>query len=165
MGRPEEGRLERVIAEQTRCLRLARGATVTEMAVRVGISKAMLSKVENAQTSCSLTTLARLADALDEPVGALFADTDDERGPPRRMEARMVTLSDRDEELPVVGPQGAGLLSVLDGVMVYGHGARRHTLHPGDALALDAGDPHGPLELVELVEPPVRFLSVVAHGV
>ncbi|WP_433519853.1 helix-turn-helix domain-containing protein [Nonomuraea sp. CA-143628] len=35
------------------------------MALEVGISKAMLSKTENAQTSCSLSTLAALARGLD----------------------------------------------------------------------------------------------------
>lgn len=39
---------------------------------RVGISKATLSKIENAQTSCSLTTLSRLAAGLRVPVTALF---------------------------------------------------------------------------------------------
>ncbi len=32
----------------------------------------MLSKIENAQTSCSLSTLARLAEGFDVPVTALF---------------------------------------------------------------------------------------------
>lgn len=42
------------------------------MATRVGISKAMLSKIENAQTSCSLATLSRLSMGLDVPVSTLF---------------------------------------------------------------------------------------------
>ncbi|GAA2549457.1 hypothetical protein GCM10009861_06560 [Neomicrococcus aestuarii] len=42
------------------------------------MSKAMISKIESASTSCSLTTLQRLADGLRVPVTALFrgADTD-----------------------------------------------------------------------------------------
>jgi quercetin dioxygenase-like cupin family protein/DNA-binding XRE family transcriptional regulator len=46
------------------------------MAAKVGVSKAMLSKIENAQTSCSLSTLARLAAGLDVPVTALFRGAD-----------------------------------------------------------------------------------------
>jgi transcriptional regulator with XRE-family HTH domain/quercetin dioxygenase-like cupin family protein len=74
-----EGMLERAIAVQVRRHRRARGMTVGELAVRAGISKAMLSKIENSLTSSSLTTLARLAAALDVPVTALFrgADVDD----------------------------------------------------------------------------------------
>jgi len=55
------------------------GLSVAEMAERVGISKAMLSKSENAQTSCSLTTLSRLATGLNVPVTALFRGLDDPR--------------------------------------------------------------------------------------
>jgi transcriptional regulator with XRE-family HTH domain len=68
--------LELAIAAQVRALRRASGLSVGEMAERAGISKAMLSKIENAQTSCSLTTLAKLAAMLDVPVTALFRGAD-----------------------------------------------------------------------------------------
>ncbi|WP_040810370.1 helix-turn-helix domain-containing protein [Nocardia concava] len=71
--------LERVIGKQVRALRLASGLSVGDMAVKVGISKAMLSKIENAQTSCSLSTLARLAAGLDVPVTSLFRGADTAR--------------------------------------------------------------------------------------
>jgi DNA-binding XRE family transcriptional regulator len=68
--------LEIAIAAQVRALRRATGLSVADMAARAGISKAMLSKIENAQTSCSLSTLAKLAMALDVPVTALFRGAD-----------------------------------------------------------------------------------------
>lgn len=68
--------LELAIAAQVRALRRASGLSVGDMAARAGISKAMLSKIENAQTSCSLTTLAKLAAMLDVPVTALFRGAD-----------------------------------------------------------------------------------------
>ncbi|MEV5646722.1 XRE family transcriptional regulator [Nocardia sp. NPDC052254] len=71
--------LERVIGAQVRSLRLAGGLSVAELAARVGISKAMLSKIENAQTSCSLSTLANLARGLDVPVTSLFRGADSAR--------------------------------------------------------------------------------------
>ncbi|MGW4477572.1 helix-turn-helix domain-containing protein [Rhodococcus triatomae] len=71
--------LERVIAAQVRKLRLASGLSVGDMAAKIGISKAMLSKIENAQTSCSLSTLARLAAGLDVPVTSLFRGADSAR--------------------------------------------------------------------------------------
>ncbi len=73
------GPLERTIAARVRDYRYAAGLNLTEMAERVGISKAMLSKIENAQTSCSLTTIGRLAAGLDVPVTALFRGLDDPR--------------------------------------------------------------------------------------
>jgi transcriptional regulator with XRE-family HTH domain len=68
--------LELAIAAQVRALRRASGLSVGDMAAKAGISKAMLSKIENAQTSCSLTTLAKLAAMLDVPVTALFRGAD-----------------------------------------------------------------------------------------
>ena len=71
--------LEQIIAVRVREQRHALGLSIGDMAVRVGISKAMLSKIENAQTACSLTTLSRLARGLEVPVTALFRGLDDER--------------------------------------------------------------------------------------
>lgn len=71
--------LESAIARNARMLRQQRGQSVADMAERIGISKAMLSKIENAQTSCSLGTLALLARGLDVPVTSLFRGADTER--------------------------------------------------------------------------------------
>ncbi|MAS53427.1 XRE family transcriptional regulator [Nocardioides sp.] len=75
----EELDLEEAIARNVRMQRQHQGLSVGEMAEKVGISKAMLSKIENAQTSCSLSTLARLATGLDVPVTSLFRGADSER--------------------------------------------------------------------------------------
>ncbi|MDD7941611.1 XRE family transcriptional regulator [Actinomycetospora lutea] len=188
---PQEGRLERAIGAEVRRLRRASGATLAEMSVRTGISKPMLSKIEHAQTSCSLTTLARLADALDIPVTAFFRGADVEReavhtragagarivargtrvghdytllgglrGQHKRMEAHLVTLTERSEEFPLFQHPGTELLYMLEGRMVYSHGESNYELLPGDALQIDGNGLHGPRDLVEL---PIRFLSVVAH--
>lgn len=189
---PDEGRLERAIAVQVRRLRHGAGLTLADMAARTGISKPMLSKIENAQISCSLTTVSRLAEALDVPVTSLFrgADTQREavftaagagarivqrgtrvghdytllgalRGPHKRMEAHLVTLTERSEEFPLFQHPGTELLFMLEGEMVYGHGESSYPMRPGDALQLDGEGAHGPQDLVAL---PIRFLSVVAYG-
>ena len=189
---PAEGDLERVIAAQVRAYRAAAGVSVGEMAERVGISKAMLSKIENAQTSCSLTTLARLAAGLGVPVTALFRGVDAEReavyvpaghgaqiirrgsreghlyellgalrGPHKRMEAVLVTLTEASEVFPLFQHPGTELLYMLEGKMVYGHGESRYTMRPGDALQFDGEGAHGPEDLVTL---PAKFLSVTAYG-
>jgi DNA-binding XRE family transcriptional regulator/mannose-6-phosphate isomerase-like protein (cupin superfamily) len=46
---------------------------------RVGLSRAMVSKIENAQVSPSLATIARLAHVLDVPVTALLHGLEEER--------------------------------------------------------------------------------------
>jgi len=73
------GQLEAVIAMRVREIRLAKGTSLAELARTTGLSKAMLSKIEHAQTSCSLSSLARLAAALSVPVTALFRGVDAER--------------------------------------------------------------------------------------
>ena len=75
----EDLEFEAAIGRNVRQLRLQHGLTVAEMAARVGISKAMMSKIENAQTSCSLSTLALLAKGFDVPVTSLFRGAEVER--------------------------------------------------------------------------------------
>ena len=189
---PAEHTLERSLGVQLRLHRRALRLTLDELAVRAGVSKPMLSKIENAQTSCSLTTVARLAAALDVPATALFRGAEVEReavftaagtgarivqrgtrvghdyillgalrGPHKRMEAHLVSLTERSEVFPLFQHPGTELLYMLEGEMVYGHGEAAYRMRPGDALQLDGEGPHGPQELVEL---PIRFLSVVAYG-
>ena len=74
-----EGQLGQVIANHVRARRLEIGLNVGQLAERTGISKGMLSKIENAQTSPSLSTLERLAGALDMPVTSLFRGLSEER--------------------------------------------------------------------------------------
>jgi DNA-binding XRE family transcriptional regulator len=73
------GQLGQVIANHVRSRRLEIGLNVGQLAERTGISKGMLSKIENAQTSPSLSTLERLATALDMPVTSLFRGLAEER--------------------------------------------------------------------------------------
>ena len=74
-----EEALGAAIAQRVREFRLQLGWTVGQLAVRCGMSKGMLSKIENAQASPSLATLARLSDALQVPVTALFRGLSEEQ--------------------------------------------------------------------------------------
>lgn len=74
-----EDALEAVIAERVREFRLHLGLTVGQLAERSGMSKGMLSKIENAQASPSLATLARLSGALRVPVTAFFRGLSEEQ--------------------------------------------------------------------------------------
>jgi len=73
------GRVGWVIANHVRMRRHSIGLNVGQLAERSGISKGMLSKIENAQTSPSLATLERLAGALDMPLTSLFRGLAEER--------------------------------------------------------------------------------------
>lgn len=74
-----EGALRSIVAAQLREFRLDRDWTMSQLAGRSKVSKAMLSKIENAQTTPALATLARLADALSVPVTAFFRGLDEEQ--------------------------------------------------------------------------------------
>ena len=187
---PAEPALEETIAHNVRALRTQAGLSVAEMADRIGISKAMLSKIENAQTSCSLATLTRLGQGLDVPVTSLFRGADVERsavhtpagqgprivregtqagheyellgalrGQHKRLESLLVTLTEASESYPLFQHPGTEFIHLLEGVMVYGHSHSEYRLSPGDSLQFDGEGAHGPIELVEL---PIRFLSVIA---
>ncbi len=186
----EELELESAIAHNVRRLRRQEGLSVGDMATKVGISKAMLSKIENAQTSCSLSTLARLATAFDVSVTSLFRGADVERsavfvkagegsrivregsregheyellgslrGEHKRLECLMVTLSEKSVTQPLFQHPGTEFIFMLEGSMDYAHSRSVYRLSPGDSLQLDGEGAHGPVELVEL---PIRFLSVIA---
>ncbi len=191
-ARPVEGVLERAIAVQVRRHRRARGMTVGELAMRAGISKAMLSKIENSLTSSSLTTLARLAAALDVPVTALFRDADGEREAvftPADGGARIVARGSRvGHEYTLLGAlrgprtrMEAQLVTLTEPAEVFP--LLRHPGtellfvlegemvygHGGATYALGPGDAlqldgEGVHGPQELLVLPIRFLSVVAHG-
>lgn len=71
--------LRATIARRLRDYRLDLDWTMTQLAGRSGVSKAMLSKIENAQTTPALITLSRIGDALAVPVTAFFRGLDDEQ--------------------------------------------------------------------------------------
>lgn len=178
------------IAHNVRLLRQQLGLSVADMAARVGISKAMMSKIENAQTSPSLSTLALLAKGFDIPVTTLFRGADVERpaafvkagtgarivrsgtregheyqllgslrGEHKRLECLLVTLSEKSETYPLFQHPGTEFIYVLEGVMDYAHSRSVYRLCPGDSLQIDGEGAHGPADLIEV---PIRFLSVIA---
>lgn len=186
------GHLEDVIAMRVRELRLAKGISLAELARLTGMSKAMLSKIENAQTSCSLSSLARLADALAVPVTALFRGLDAEREAVHTPAGHGAQIARRGSNV--------GHLYQLLGALRGEHKRLEPLLvtlteasevfplfqHPGTEFLymLDGVmvyghgqaryemrpgdslvlDGEGPHGPAELVELPIRFLAVTAYG-
>ena len=71
--------LASTIGERVHEYRVQQALTVGELAERSELSKGMLSKIENAQASPSLATLARLSMALSVPVTSFFRGLDEEQ--------------------------------------------------------------------------------------
>lgn len=70
------GSLERYLGNTIRDIRQKLGLTIADVSTLAGISRGMLSKIENAQTATSLETLSRLAQALGVSLATLFRSYD-----------------------------------------------------------------------------------------
>ncbi|MCP3709493.1 XRE family transcriptional regulator [Paraburkholderia sp. CNPSo 3274] len=104
--------LERFLGATIRDLRQRHALTIAQVAEQAGISRGMLSKIENAQTSTGLDVLHRIAQALGVSLSALFRNFDVPQG-----DAQLVK-------------KGAGMEVVRKGTK------RGHTYH---LLAYDQG--------------------------
>lgn len=72
-----EEEISQSIASTLRTLRRDRNMTLQDVADRAGLSLGMVSKLENAQASPSLRTLAQLSQALAVPVPLFFRELSD----------------------------------------------------------------------------------------
>jgi transcriptional regulator with XRE-family HTH domain len=72
-----ENILEVAIGREVRAFRHQAGITVAELSKRTGLSVGMLSKIENGNTSPSLSTLQALAHAMSVPITAFFRQFED----------------------------------------------------------------------------------------
>jgi two-component system, OmpR family, response regulator len=70
---PEEN-LHRVIGETVRNLRKDANLTLKQMARRTGLSVSLLSQIERAESSASISSLYKIAVALDVKIQDLFGD-------------------------------------------------------------------------------------------
>ncbi|MEN8585269.1 XRE family transcriptional regulator [Burkholderia sp. RS01] len=184
------GKLERIIAGQLRRYRTAHGLSAAELAARTGLSKAMISKIESASTSCSLTTLQRLADGLRIPVTALFRGADTDRdatftkngqgsltvrsGTQHGHEYRVLgTLKGRTDALE---PTLVTLTNASDVFPLFQHPGTEFIYmlsgkmiygHGAYEYTMEAGDSllldgEGPHGPLELLDLPIRFLAIAA---
>lgn len=88
------GGLERYLGNTIRDIRQKHGLTIADVATLAGISRGMLSKIENAQTATSLETLSRLSQALGVSLATLFRSYD--------VRAGSAQLVKKDEGMEVV---------------------------------------------------------------
>ena len=186
---PRDNDLELAIGRQVRAFRTQMAMTVTDLARQADLSAGMLSKLENGLTSPSLATLKSLSQALNVPVTAFFRKYEEERdvsfvrnGEGLTIERRgtraghqyqllghtvskrvsgepyLISLTEQSDVFPLFQHAGIEFLYMLEGRVTYRHGNHTFQMEPGDSLFFDSDAPHGPEELVEL---PIRFLSVI----
>jgi transcriptional regulator with XRE-family HTH domain len=73
-AKPTRSEPSALVGTQVNRLRQAAGVSALELTKRSGVSRSMLSRIENGQVSPSVETLDRLANALDIPLSRFFAD-------------------------------------------------------------------------------------------
>jgi transcriptional regulator with XRE-family HTH domain len=180
------------IGAQARVARSRHGLTVAKVAELTGLSPGMLSKVENGNAFPSLTTLHALSRVFKVPMtfffethqetqgccyvkknGGLFIESRGSKvghqyqllghgvGQAHSVSPYMIELNDTSEVFPLFQHPGVEFIHMLDGEMIYEHGGKPYRLCPGDSLFFEGTTAHGPVELVEL---PIRFLSIIVES-
>ncbi len=162
------------LARRIRELRQQRGMTLKTVAESAGFSKGLLSKIETGAVSPPIATLAKLAEALDLPIGELFdgQEPDDAvaffpkesrqefrgrlsslhykyellvRGRKRRdMQPMMITIEGSKYKFKLMDHPGEQFIYMLEGEMDYVVGDKVYTIRPEDCLYFDARQLHGP---------------------
>jgi transcriptional regulator with XRE-family HTH domain len=162
------------LAKKIKELRLSRNMTLQQVSELAGFSKGLLSKVENCVISPPIATLAKLAGALDVPIGEFFESEEKDpqlvffpknkrrltRGrrsslnyiyellaPGRRrrdMEPMTVSIDGRTYKFALQDHSGEQFIYLLEGEMDYIVADKTYSVRPDDSLYFDASQPHGP---------------------
>ena len=71
--------LEKKIADKIRRIRKNQGLTLAKFGEKIGLSKGLLSKIENNQVSPPIATLSKIANGLEVPISIFFDEKEDLR--------------------------------------------------------------------------------------
>ena len=74
LARTPEEQLHRIIGDTIRSMRKEKELTLKQMSRRTGLSISLLSQIERAESSPSISSLYKIALALDTPIQALFGN-------------------------------------------------------------------------------------------
>ncbi|TJY66168.1 cupin domain-containing protein [Arthrobacter sp. CAU 1506] len=160
------------LGRRIRAIRTAKRLSLRVVSAGAGISEGFLSQVERGKASPSVASLRRICQALDEPMGSLFADStgsEQDETLVRVADRRRVFRPDGSADY-MVTPRGSRHLEihhniispgrssgpelythageeecilVLEGMLAVRRGARECVLSPGDSLLLDPKVGHG----------------------
>lgn len=156
------------VGARVRSLRRERGLTIEQLAVATGLTKGFISQLERDRTAPSLSSIARICDALgvrlshifeSEPAPALVRKQERPRVDTPSAATESHLLSSRDEkrfqaiESEIAPGAGAGdvlsslpgdveLVYVLEGSLELRVADETHVLEAGDALTYPLAKPH-----------------------
>lgn len=180
------------IAQRVAALRAAARLSLDALAARSGVSRSTISAIERGETSATAVVLERLASGLGVALAALFeteraapgplmrrAEQTEWRDPGSGYLRRNVSPPDFPSPIRIVEvefPGGQRVLLegataettideqvwMLEGTMVLTLGGQRHSLEPGDCLALRVD---GPIEFHNPTSRSARYAVVIAAAV
>ncbi|MEZ4699443.1 MAG: XRE family transcriptional regulator [Rhodothermales bacterium] len=160
------------LSQRIRVLRTLRGYTLEQVSELTGLTRGVLSKVENFRVTPSLATLAKIADALGVTMSELFEGLDarpemvivrkDERlvverdrpdsnivyhalahkRPNKVMEPFLLEVPPGEARRQKLAHEGEEFLMVLEGTLDYEYGDQRFRLEAGDCLYEDGTTEH-----------------------
>jgi transcriptional regulator with XRE-family HTH domain len=181
--------MEAVVGRNIRALRQARNQTLEELATTCGLTKGQISKIETGSVSAPLSTIDRIAQALEADPSLLLRRRDSSNWYLARrseLEARRKRLRNTRAYYELLFPggsfestfqamhcrvesfdqftvfryPGAVLISMVRGEIVYTYGEEQVLLSAGDVFYCDGSQPHGP---VKLVQAPADFLLILGN--
>ncbi len=164
--------IEETVGARIRDYRKTRRLTLEQLAERAGVSKSVLSKIENGKVSSPISTYSRISSALNVSLSDMFTEEDGEdpslvrradRRPlshtetqfgyaycslaPNRLGRRMapflLTYPHDLPEIPTAHHSGEEFLFILKGDLEFVYGDRTWVLAEGDSLYIDAQVLHG----------------------
>ena len=185
--------LEVAIGREVRAHRKKKDITVADLSESAGISIGMLSKIENGNTSASLTTLSTIADALSIPITSFFRGYEAEKsavhtkaGEGVELEREGTRANHQYNLLGHIGTNSSGVIvepylitlsAESDRFPTFQHGGIETIYmlegevdyrHGDQVFALKAGDTlffdaDAPHGPEVLVKLPARYLSVISY--
>jgi transcriptional regulator with XRE-family HTH domain len=158
------------IGKRIRKARLSRGFTQQELADRCGVTKSLLSKIENGQTASAVATLSKIAEHLQTPLAWFLEENREEHlvlSPHRQRTTKMgskemgylyETLANRsrfskiEPVLVTVPPDMAHtepfthpeeeFIYIVSGTIVLFYDGERYVMEEGDTAYFSGEKPH-----------------------
>jgi transcriptional regulator with XRE-family HTH domain len=188
-----EKNLEVAIGRVVRSFRRQKEITVAELASITGLSIGMLSKIENGNTSPSLTTLQTLANALSVPLTSFFRRFEESReavhtkaGEGVELEREGTRANHQYNLLGHIGSNASGVMvepylitltAASDVFPTFQHGGietiymlegKVDYRHGDESYVLEAGDTlffdaDAPHGPEKLISLPARYLSIISY--
>ena len=163
--------LDQLLGERLKSLREERGLSLAELADVSGVSKAMIARVEKAQSSATAALLGRLCGGLGVRLSAVIAAADERRerisrraeqpvwrDPETGYVRRQISPRDAESGIDIASielPGGAKVpyeawaanaysqqVLLLEGVLDLRIGDERHVLNAGDCVDFDVARPN-----------------------